>query len=330
VVEERDASGTLTAFNLYAGLDRLLLGRDYGTGATYWTQTDHLGSVESLTDAAGTVVERYSYGSFGRLSVLAPDFSPRASAPLIPFTYTGREWEPEVGMYFFRARFMDPRLGRFISQDPLGVAASGLNLQAYVDNNPVGYTDPLGLEKSDSNSASVKQLHETIIYIHGTWSNGSADTFPMSFIHTVQNYYDDPHAKFFNWSGNNRDKARREAGEQLAGMIREIRHDDPDGIVRVVAHSHGGNVALLATHHAGGTIDELITLGTPLLSDYRPGPGLKSWTQIWSPNDAVQMNPLPYLESRRTEPRARNIEVKGFSHSELHTAAAWEAAFGNN
>ena len=120
VVEEHDASGALTAFNLYAGLDRLLMRRDYGTGATYWTQTDHLGSVESLTDAAGTVVERYRYGSFGRLSVLAPDFSPRASAPLIPFTYTGREWEPEVGMYFFRARFMDPRLGRFISQDPLG------------------------------------------------------------------------------------------------------------------------------------------------------------------------------------------------------------------
>jgi YD repeat-containing protein len=64
VVEEHDASGALTAFNLYAGLDQLLMRRDYGTGATYWMQTDHLGSVESLTDAAGTVVERYRYGSF--------------------------------------------------------------------------------------------------------------------------------------------------------------------------------------------------------------------------------------------------------------------------
>jgi RHS repeat-associated protein len=145
VVEERDASGTLTAFNLYAGLDRLLMRRDYGTGATYWTQTDHLGSVESLTDAAGTVVERYRYGSFGRLSVLAPDFSPRASAPLIPFTYTGREWEPEVGMYFFRARFMDPRLGRFISQDPIGLDG-GINGYAYCGNNPVMMIDPNGMQ----------------------------------------------------------------------------------------------------------------------------------------------------------------------------------------
>ena len=56
-------------------------------------------------------------------------------------------------MYFFRARFMDPRLGRFISQDPLGVVASGLNLQAYAGNNPVGYTDLLGLENSAPNSA---------------------------------------------------------------------------------------------------------------------------------------------------------------------------------
>jgi RHS repeat-associated protein len=76
--------------------------------------------------------------------VLAPDFSPRASAPLIPFTYTGREWEPEVRMYFFRARFMDPRLGRFISQDPIGFDG-GLNGYAYVGNNPVNFTDPAGL-----------------------------------------------------------------------------------------------------------------------------------------------------------------------------------------
>jgi len=91
------------------------------------------------------VVERYRYTSFGQLSVLAPDFSLLASPPKVPFTYTSREWEPEVEMYFYRARFMDPRLGRFRSQDPLGFAGGDLNIMAYCGNNPVNALDPLGL-----------------------------------------------------------------------------------------------------------------------------------------------------------------------------------------
>ena len=145
VVEQRSGMNALTAVNLHAGLDRLLMRQDYAAGATYWTHADHLGSVEALTDATGSVVERYRYSTFGQLTVLAPDFSLLASAPKVPFTYASREWEPEVGMYFYRARFMDPRLGRFISRDPLGFVAGDFNILTYVGNNPINETDPLGL-----------------------------------------------------------------------------------------------------------------------------------------------------------------------------------------
>lgn len=145
VLEERNGANALTAVNLHAGLDRLLMRQDYAAGVTYWAHADHLGSVEALTDASGNVVERYRYTSFGQITVMDAAFGVRSTSPKIPFTYTAREWEPEVGMYFYRARFMDPVLGRFMSQDPLGFGAGDLNYLSYTQNSPVLFTDQLGL-----------------------------------------------------------------------------------------------------------------------------------------------------------------------------------------
>lgn len=154
VVEERNGTNALIAVDLHAGLDALLMRQGFAAGATYWTHTDHLGSVEALADASGSVVERYRYSSFGQISVLAPDFSLLTSAPKEPFTYTSREWEPEVGLYFYRARFMNPRLGRFISRDPLEFVAGDANMQTYVGNNPINAIDPLGLKVEFANGTN--------------------------------------------------------------------------------------------------------------------------------------------------------------------------------
>jgi len=61
-----------------------------------------------------------------------------------PYTFTGREWEGETGLYYYRARYYDPSLGRFLSEDPIGLAG-GINLYAYVGGNPVNWVDPTGL-----------------------------------------------------------------------------------------------------------------------------------------------------------------------------------------
>jgi len=141
---ELDGSNALSAANTHAALDRLLV-RDQ-TGGPLFYQSDGLGSITALTDATGAVVERYRYSAFGRLEVLDANFQPvTINQPRTPYTYAGREWEPEAALYFNRARFYDPSLGRFISRDPIG-EAGGLNLYGYVFNNPVNLNDPLGLE----------------------------------------------------------------------------------------------------------------------------------------------------------------------------------------
>ena len=58
-----------------------------------------------------------------------------------PYTYTGRELDPETGLYYYRARYYDPRIGRFLQEDPIW----DVNLYGYVQNNPLKYVDPYGL-----------------------------------------------------------------------------------------------------------------------------------------------------------------------------------------
>src|SRR6266545_8058791 len=62
-------------------------------------------------------------------------------------TTTGREWDPETGLYYYRARYYDPRLGRFISEDPI-LWAGGENFYSYVKNRPATLSDPQGLQSS--------------------------------------------------------------------------------------------------------------------------------------------------------------------------------------
>jgi RHS repeat-associated protein len=106
---------------------------DDGTALTYF-HADGLGSIVKATNAAGAVALTRQYDAWGNLET-------GASEP--GYAYTGREWDPETGLYYYRARYYDPRLGRFISEDPIGFEG-GDNFFAYVDNNPVNITDPLG------------------------------------------------------------------------------------------------------------------------------------------------------------------------------------------
>jgi RHS repeat-associated protein len=109
----------------------------YG-GADYFYHKNHLGSVTEITDSNQTVVNSYAYDAFGNI------LSETGSLAHNPFTYTGREYHVPSGLYYYRARFYDPQLGRFITQDPIG-HLGGMNLYAYVGNAPSIFADPLGL-----------------------------------------------------------------------------------------------------------------------------------------------------------------------------------------
>jgi RHS repeat-associated protein len=116
------------------GAGGLAMSRD---GALAFYHADGLGSITSLTDATGSAVAAYTRDAFGSSLQTAGSITN-------PFRYTGREWDAETGLYYYRARYYDPQIGRFISEDPIGLNG-GLDLYAYVGNSPTNFDDPSGL-----------------------------------------------------------------------------------------------------------------------------------------------------------------------------------------
>ena len=111
----------------------------YGTGqGLAWYLTDHLGSVRAIANASGAIVDEISYDSFGTI-VLETN---AAWGDRIKFT--GREWDPVAGLYYYRSRMYDPTSGRFLSSDQIGFAGGDTNLYRYVGNMPGAHTDPSG------------------------------------------------------------------------------------------------------------------------------------------------------------------------------------------
>ncbi len=104
----------------------------------YFYHADGLGSITSLTDARGQVVQTYEYDSFGNMRY-------EGNHVKQPYGFTAREWDSETGLYFYRARYYDPQMGRFISKDPIGFAGGDVVLYGYVQNDPVNFIDPWGL-----------------------------------------------------------------------------------------------------------------------------------------------------------------------------------------
>ena len=105
---------------------------------TYYYHRDGLGSVVNLTDSNGYIAKTYTYKSFGEINS-------ETGSVVQPFAFTGREYDPESGLYFYRARYYDPRAGRFLTKDPIGFAGGDVNLYRYTRNNPINFTDPRGL-----------------------------------------------------------------------------------------------------------------------------------------------------------------------------------------
>ena len=109
----------------------------YASGGRLTQLTDQLGSVIKQINEAGTTQSATAYSPYGEAQTTGDDQGNSTE-------YTGRE-NDGTGAYFYRARYYDPVLKRFISEDPIG-SAGDVNLMAYVGGSPVGAKDPLGLE----------------------------------------------------------------------------------------------------------------------------------------------------------------------------------------
>jgi RHS repeat-associated protein len=137
-----DGAGVLQGRTVHApGVDAPLVAyTGAGTADKRWLHADHQGSIMLETNGTGARVAHYAYGPFGEPVTFTGG----------RFRYTGQAMLAELGLYHYKARMYAPGLGRFLQTDPVGYA-DDLDLYAYVANDPINASDPLGLARDQQN-----------------------------------------------------------------------------------------------------------------------------------------------------------------------------------
>jgi RHS repeat-associated protein len=136
LVEETNGTGVVVArYSQGLNIDEPLVMLRSGTSSYY--QADGLGSLTSVSNTSGALANTYTYDSFGNLTASTGSITNS-------FRYTGREFDTETSLYYYRARYYDASQGRFINEDPLRFWGGG-NFYRYGLNNGTGLVDPTGL-----------------------------------------------------------------------------------------------------------------------------------------------------------------------------------------
>ncbi len=117
---------------------------EHPKGISSFQSGHHQGSITALTDEEGNIVESFLYDeAYGTIL----DHH-KTVETYNPYCYTGREFDSK-DLYYYRARYYDPSVGRFISSDPIEFLAGDTNFYRYVGNDPVNFVDPFGHKKCD-------------------------------------------------------------------------------------------------------------------------------------------------------------------------------------
>jgi RHS repeat-associated protein len=136
VVEAQDASGALLSRYVYGDT---LISQQWGEGTSFY-HTDALGSIRILTNLDETITDTYIYDAFGT-SQASTGSTPN------PYRFAGEQFDPPSGLYYLRARYAHPGMGRFLSADPFaGNLASPVTRHQYLyaQADPVNKRDPSG------------------------------------------------------------------------------------------------------------------------------------------------------------------------------------------
>ena len=162
---------------------------DYSTnsaGEIYYVHADNIGTPRTITNNSGVEVWRWNKSAFGRI---APEEDPDGDGQVINnnLRLPGQYYDSETSLFYNYYRYYDPETGRYITSDPIGLEG-GINTYAYAFNNPLKYTDPLGLNP----------------YLVGRPLQGAAGNYAgHMYIVSNANYIGDPNASVYSYGKSN-------------------------------------------------------------------------------------------------------------------------------
>jgi RHS repeat-associated protein len=201
---------------------------EYSRLNTYYYHSDHLGSAQLVTDYAGEEYEHMEYTPYGELWLERN----RDGSDLIPFRFTGKEFDTETNLYYYGARYMDPRTNRWISSDPAGAMLASpmgdggkprqnfsliesMNHYSYVSNNPLKYTDPTGMRQEEDATEILESAkpevgsEDWINQMHQAAQNDYQQAMEQEFANTLRSLRGIP----YKYNGDS------EEGADCSGII---------------------------------------------------------------------------------------------------------------
>ena len=242
----------------------------------FYYHPDHLGSSNYITNLDGEVSQHIEYVPFGEVFI-----EERNNTWNTPYLFNAKEFDEETGMYYYGARYYEPRLSLWMSIDPIsnydprnsenyldgehnGGVLNYLNLNPYIYcyQSPVKLKDPNGKQ---------------VIAVHGTWSSNKTWQNQSGINRYTRKTFGNKSFNYsFNWSGGNYTSMRTTAAKNLVKKALELRRSLPRSEpLTIVGHSHGGNVGIEAINLMV-TMPEfkdvkinLLTINTPVRNDYQ-------------------------------------------------------------
>ena len=265
----------------------------------FYYHPDHLGSSSYITNLDGEVSQHIEYVPFGEVFI-----EERNNTWNTPYLFNAKEFDEETGMYYYGARYYEPRLSLWMSIDPIsnydprnsenyldgehnGGVLNYLNLNPYIYcyQSPVKLKDPNGKQ---------------VIAVHGTWSSNKTWQNQSGINRYTRKTFGNKSFNYsFNWSGGNYTSMRTTAAKNLVKKALELRRSLPRSEpLTIVGHSHGGNVGIEAINLMV-TMPEfkdvkinLLTINTPVRNDYQLSKEAQqrvTHINVYDPSDPVQI-----------------------------------------
>ncbi|KWX81034.1 hypothetical protein AMQ84_01365 [Paenibacillus riograndensis] len=174
ISQEKIVSGVFVEQANFVRGDRVLVKKDKKNNSVtdyYYLYNGH-GDVVQIVDTSGAVINNYTYDEWGNITSQVEGTSNS-------FKYTGEVYDPETGLYYLRARYYDPSMGRFLNEDTVEGQIDNplsLNLYTYVENNPLIYSDPTGQRKTES-YYEIEMLINAAMKGNSSFKNNLSDIY---------------------------------------------------------------------------------------------------------------------------------------------------------